>query len=525
MAPSAGVFARVLNKLRRREARDAFMDDGDDVFVEDDFADEPPSRLGPKVALIASAAMFLGLAGFGVAVYLAGKDAAPPPSEMMMSLEQIEVDPDTPSAAVIQPQNTPDQVAATERSAARRPWLNAPPPPQATTSAPAAPTAATAAKAPPPAPASPPTAAAAPTKPAATQTATPAAPTAPTAKPPAPVSTAAAPPAPTAAAPAPAGTQKPAAPVGQASAPAPAPDVETTADTGMPSVVAAEAAPGAPDRFNAGGALNAAGRPRLSEPPLPPLERTALTAPPPRFANLGDLKPKVAAYTKTPDPAKAAAGRTGKVAVVVRNLGLSQSATEAAVSKLPPAVTLSFSPYAKNLRTWLERAKARGHEVLVEVPMESKTFPAEDPGPLGLMTSLESKENLQRLETILKTVPGAIGIDDTMGSKFRETEGPMGEVYGKLKERNLVYVQTQPGVRIGEPGVPNAVADVIADERPFRAAIDARLDYVERLAKFQGSAVTVLSPKPVSFERLALWLETLDKKGIALAPVSEVLVR
>ena len=290
----------------------------------------------------------------------------------------------------------------------------------------------------------------------------------------------------------------------------------------VPSVLG-DAAPGAPERFVAGGVATAGGRPRLNEPALPPTDRKTVSAAPPRFGNISDLKAKVIAYTKTPaDPKKQ---NNGKIAVVVRGLGLSQAATEAAVTKLPPAVALSFNPYAQNLKKWLDAAKARGHEVLVEVPMESKSFPAEDPGPLGLMTSLDAKKNLERMDAILKAVPGAIGIDDSMGSKFRESESNMNNVFAKLREKKLIYVQTEPGVQIGEPGVPHAVADVVADERPFRAAIDARLDYAERLAKFQGSAVTVIETKPVSFERLAVWLETLNGKGITLAPVSEVLVR
>ena len=77
----------------------------------------------------------------------------------------------------------------------------------------------------------------------------------------------------------------------------------------------------------------------------------------------------------------------------------------------------------------------------------------------------------------------------------------------------------------GEASVPTATADIIIDERPFRAAIDARLDYAERLAKYQGSTIVALSAKPVSFERLVLWLAQAQKKGVVLAPVSQVLIK
>jgi polysaccharide deacetylase 2 family uncharacterized protein YibQ len=239
-----------------------------------------------------------------------------------------------------------------------------------------------------------------------------------------------------------------------------------------------------------------------------------VAAPPPRYANLTDVKADAA-----PPPSPTAAT---KVAFVVEGLGLSAAATDAAINKLPPQVTLAFSPYTRDLKRWLEKAKAKGHEVLIELPMESKQFPAEDPGPLGLLTSLEAKDNQERLETILKDTTGIVGVLDVNGSKFRESREHIDPVFAKLKQANLVYVQASPGIRVGEGLVPTAMADLILDERPFRAAVDARLDYAERLARYQGSVVVAMSAKPVSFERLVLWAAQAQKKGIVLAPLSQV---
>ena len=53
-----------------------------------------------------------------------------------------------------------------------------------------------------------------------------------------------------------------------------------------------------------------------------------------------------------------------RVALVVGGLGLNASATKAAIERLPPEVTLSFVPYADNLQSWIDQARAQGHEVL-----------------------------------------------------------------------------------------------------------------------------------------------------------------
>ena len=73
------------------------------------------------------------------------------------------------------------------------------------------------------------------------------------------------------------------------------------------------------------------------------------------------------------------------IAVVVSGLGLSEAATEAAIRRLPPQVTLSFSPYARRLDEWIALARAHGHEVLLELPMEGADDPASDPGPHTLL--------------------------------------------------------------------------------------------------------------------------------------------
>lgn len=549
----------LFDRFRKDTVNDPFGGDGD-------FYDEEESRFagkGPKIALAASGVTFAAVVGFIAYVLLSAPETevAAPVVGSFADLEIVDEPTDaTPPPAAGAPPPATDATAATDRSAERRPWLTAATEPAAAPrlgadAKPAAPPAAppavakpamapptTTAAVTPPAASAPPATAAKPAAapPAAAKPATPAPveakPAAPAAKetqvaaiPPvaAPVTPpgakpAATPPAatPSAATP-PAVTAKPDAAKpepGKTEPPAAADEVPSLI-AGIPALSAAGVSPGAPERFAATGDAGpavAGGRPRLVDPPLPPTDRVAIGAPPPRFAALRDIK------KETPVAPSASAP---KLAVVVRGLGLSQSATETAIMKLPANVTLAFSPYARNLKAWVERAKAQGHEVLVEVPLESKAYPAEDPGPLGLLTTLELKDNTERLDAIIKASSGATGVFDAMGTKFRESDPHIAPLFAKLKEQNLFYVQGSPGIRVGESTIPTATADVVLDERPFRAAIDARLDYAERLARYQGSAIASLNAKPVSFERLVLWLDQAQKKGLVLAKISEVLIR
>src|SRR5205807_2411226 len=96
------------------------------------------------------------------------------------------------------------------------------------------------------------------------------------------------------------------------------------------------------------------------------------------------------------------ADRRPRIAVVMSELGLAGLVTESAIRELPPAVTLVFSPYARQrpIATWVEQARAAGHETLLGVPMEPLDFPRQDPGPHTLLTTLDAARNTERLESL-----------------------------------------------------------------------------------------------------------------------------
>ena len=129
-----------------------------------------------------------------------------------------------------------------------------------------------------------------------------------------------------------------------------------------------------------------------------------------------------------------------RVGLLVTGLGLSRAATMAAITKLPGEVSLVFEPYASDLNGWLLRARLAGHEVFVGLPMESGNFPAKDPGPLALSTTVQVADNMKRLYRILSSFAGYVGVVSTMGSKFSEAEGQLKPILAELKKRGLMFV-------------------------------------------------------------------------------------
>jgi polysaccharide deacetylase 2 family uncharacterized protein YibQ len=216
-----------------------------------------------------------------------------------------------------------------------------------------------------------------------------------------------------------------------------------------------------------------------------------------------------------------------RIAVVLTGLGLSDSATEAAINQLPPAVTLSFSHYARGLERWIALARARGHEVMLDLPMEPATFPNEDPGPQGLLVGLSAEENLNRLDWVLSRGSAYVGLAGAMGSRFTASRDSVEPVLRELKERGLIFLDRRTTENslvtalAEELGLPAAVNNRSVDERQAsRVAIDARLAQIERIALTEGFAVAMAQPYPITLDRLAEWSTEITSRGFALAPIS-----
>src|SRR5690606_15597580 len=120
--------------------------------------------------------------------------------------------------------------------------------------------------------------------------------------------------------------------------------------------------------------------PRLTAAsPLPVAPIAGLSQPGPD----GPL-PSIASDGRVPAQAYARPFRANgrpRVALIVGGLGLNAVTTRAAIERLPAEVTLSFVPYAEGLQAWIDMARAHGHEVMLEMPMEPTGYPDNDPGP------------------------------------------------------------------------------------------------------------------------------------------------
>jgi polysaccharide deacetylase 2 family uncharacterized protein YibQ len=232
-----------------------------------------------------------------------------------------------------------------------------------------------------------------------------------------------------------------------------------------------------------------------------------------------------AAYAR---PASLQQGRPA-IAIVVGGLGFNARATTQAIDELPAEVTLSFVPYANDLQSWIDRARARGHEVMLELPMEPFDTDSDDTGPQTLLASATAQQNTARLESLLSRGAGYFGVTNYQGARFATSAQASAPVVQQLKRRGLVFLASGIGQRTAltveaqRAQLANTTADRIIDARREADAIDEQLLNLEALALQNQSAIGAGFAYPVTMEQVARWARDVGSRGYQLAPVSAVL--
>ena len=209
-----------------------------------------------------------------------------------------------------------------------------------------------------------------------------------------------------------------------------------------------------------------------------------------------------------------------RIALVIGGLGLNSRATQAAIETLPAEVSLSFSPYAEGLQGWIDMARAHGHEVLLETPMEPVDYPDNDPGPYTLMAGGQGPDTVKKLEWILSRATGYFGVTNYLGSKFLASDGAFQTFSAGLRGRGLAFVDDGSAARRSGPGVPRSSAERVIDDQLNQTAIDQQLLALEASALQRGQALGSGFAYPVTLEKVAQWSRALDQRGFQLAPAS-----
>ena len=213
-----------------------------------------------------------------------------------------------------------------------------------------------------------------------------------------------------------------------------------------------------------------------------------------------------------------------RVAIFVDGMGLSETATRTATRIMPPAVDLAFLPYGDTVEAAVAAAKAKGHEILLQIPMETtRGAPA---GPHALRVDEPPQEVAEDIGWIMGRFGGYVGVTNLLGAPVTANPATMTALLKAAAARGLFYLDDGTSQRsLAAPlasnlGASVLQADVVIDATSDPAVVRDNLERLATLARQKGHAIGMASGLPDQLDAIARFAAELGSRGITLVPVS-----
>ena len=216
----------------------------------------------------------------------------------------------------------------------------------------------------------------------------------------------------------------------------------------------------------------------------------------------------------------------GRLAIVIDDLGENLSLARS-LTRLPVPVTFAIWPRASQTRAVADLARQKGLEILVHMPMEPRGYPDDDPGPGALFTSMNPDKIRGLVVANLAKVPGAVGMNNHMGSAFTADLAGMTAALEPLALRGLFFLDSRT---TGDSAAKDAARatgvvfharDVFIDNVADVEAVLMQLRKAERLALTRGSAIAIGHPHDETLRALQLWAASRSA-NLTVVPVSRL---
>lgn len=217
------------------------------------------------------------------------------------------------------------------------------------------------------------------------------------------------------------------------------------------------------------------------------------------------------------------AGARGHLVIVIDDMGHDRARTSR-FAALPGPLTFAMLPSTEGVAEQADELRSQGHELLLHLPMESRS--GANPGPHALATGQSPGEILRRLQWNLEQFEGYVGVNNHMGSRYTENFELTAAILGELDRRGLLFLdsltsrQSSAAGIARDMGMPWANRDVFIDIDREPGVIRSQLLRAAEIALRNGVAVAIGHPFDVTYQALQTTLPEIEKMGLRLVPVS-----
>lgn len=215
-----------------------------------------------------------------------------------------------------------------------------------------------------------------------------------------------------------------------------------------------------------------------------------------------------------------------RVALIIDDVGSVRKAADAML-QVPARLTWAVMPFTRYAAEYIQAAKERGFEVMLHLPLEPLD-PKNNPGPGLIKRDWTDEQIIKQLEADLDQVPGAVGINNHMGSAGTADERLMDILMGEIKKRGIYFVDSMTSnLSVGEVvahrhQVRFKKRDVFIDNLPDSDSKKKALRELIKIAVTKGEAIGIGHVRNGTAEAIIEMLPEFEKAGVEIVPVSEL---
>lgn len=215
-----------------------------------------------------------------------------------------------------------------------------------------------------------------------------------------------------------------------------------------------------------------------------------------------------------------------RLAIILDDVGSDPGAVDTIFSLHYP-LTLSILPNHPHSAEIAQDAHRRGYQVMLHLPMES--LANETAEVQELRPGMSAAELTNELNSMLRTVPYAAGVNNHQGSLATSNPQLMGELMPALRNRHLFFIDSRTTAATvaydtaQTTGVPCAFRNVpFLDDVQEVGAIRRQLELAVKDAREKGQAIAIGHPHPATLQALEGFLPQAGAQGIRLVHASDL---
>lgn len=250
----------------------------------------------------------------------------------------------------------------------------------------------------------------------------------------------------------------------------------------------------------------------------PKVTKTELQEKAPIISSEKPYKANQASFTKKTDKPL--------LSFVITDLGLSSKKTTNIIRNFPKGISFSFSPYANNLAPLADDARNDGHETWLSLPLETKEYPLNDPGPSTLLINASTEKNSTRVQNLLNNAQGYVGFISQQNHAFKTEDANVNPVIKEIFDRGFAIIDGNMSLRsfidsiADKNDYPYTKNDLWLDNDLAPLSINQNIRKIIMYGEQKKNVIVMLRPYPISLKAVQKFLNSKDAEIFEIAPVS-----